>query len=161
MAGFLIPIQQGVPLLSVRVLNVDDFEPWRHFVSQELRNSPRFQIVDSASDGLEAVRKAQELQPDLIVLDIGLPRLNGIEAARQIRNVSPNSKILFLTENHSPDIAAEALASGGSGYVLKSDAGTDLFAAAEAVMQDRQFVSATLADHDLVANAQKYAGAAD
>ena len=144
---------------SVRVLAVDDFEPWLHFVSQELRSSPRFQIVDSASDGLEAVQKAQKLQPDLIVLDIGLPKLNGIEAARQIRNVSANSKILFLTETYSPDIAAAALASGGSGYVLKSDAGKDLCAAAEAVIQGRQFVSATLSRHDLTdtTNAQKYA----
>ncbi|HEV2731229.1 MAG TPA: response regulator transcription factor [Terriglobales bacterium] len=128
---------------------VDDFEGWRHFVSYTLKNTPRFQIVGEVSDGLEAVQKAQELQPDLIVLDIGLPKLNGIEAARLIRQVAPKSKILFLTENHSPDIAAESLSTGASGYVVKANAGMELLVAVEAVIRDKRFVSARLACDDL------------
>jgi DNA-binding NarL/FixJ family response regulator len=133
---------------SVGILLVDDFEDWRRFVSSKLDHNPKFQIISEVSDGLEAVQKAQELQPDLIVLDIGLPNLNGIEAARQIRQVAPKSQILFLSANYSPDMAAEALSAGGGGYVVKSDAGNELLAAVEAVIQGKRFVSARLASHE-------------
>ena len=136
---------------SVRVLTVDDFDAWRDFVSSTLGRDLKFHIVGEGSDGLEAVHKAQQLQPELIVLDIGLPKLNGIEAARQIRRVAPNSKIVFLTENASPDVAAEALSTGASAYVVKSDAGRELRGAAEAAIRNDRFVSATLAGHDLLA----------
>jgi DNA-binding NarL/FixJ family response regulator len=99
---------------------------------------------------LEAVQKAAELKPDLIVLDIGIPKLNGIEAARQIRKLSPESRILFLSENPSPAVAKAALDTGASGYVVKSDAGRELLAAVEALIQGKRFVSARLlASHDL------------
>ena len=78
----------------MRVLVVDDNEPWRRFFSTELQKQPELEIIGQVSDGLEAVQKAQQLQPDLILMDIGLPTLNGIEAARRIRDVSPTSKIL-------------------------------------------------------------------
>jgi CheY-like chemotaxis protein len=110
-----------------------------------LQKTPELQVVGEATDGLEAVQKAQELQPDLILLDIGLPALNGIEAARQIRNLSPKSIILFVSENYSADIAMESLRVGGHGYVIKSDAGSELSAAVKAVMLGEQFVSARLA----------------
>jgi CheY-like chemotaxis protein len=103
--------------------------------------------VGKASDGQEAVEKAQQLQPDLILLDIGLPTLNGIEAARQIRQQSPNSKILFCSENLSPDVAEEALRAGAGGYLVKSDAGSDLLSALTSVIQGKRFVSRTLAGH--------------
>ena len=86
-------------MVDLRVLLVDDFEPWRRFVSTTLQKQRGFQIVLEVSDGLQAVQKAAELYPDLILLDIGLPRLNGIEAARRIRKVAPDSKIIFLTED--------------------------------------------------------------
>lgn len=98
------------------------------------------------SDGLEAVLRAEELQPDLILLDIGLPEINGIEAARRIRRVAPKSKILFLTQEAHADVAGIALSEGGQGYLVKSDADTELFAAVEAVMQGKKFVSRSLAD---------------
>jgi DNA-binding NarL/FixJ family response regulator len=144
-------------MLSVRVLTVDDFEPWRRFVSSTLKNHPEFHIICEVADGLDSVQKAEELQPDLVVLDIGLPKLNGIAAARQIRRVAPKSKIVFLTENYSSDIVAEALSTGARGYVVKSDAGRDLLAAVEAVVRDHRFVSARVARHDLfdTADAQK------
>jgi len=133
---------EGVLLnTSIRVLVVDDYEPWHRFVVTTLRNEPELEIVGKVSDGLEAVNKAQELQPDLILLDIGLPTLNGIEAARRIREVSPTSKILFVSQNRSWDIAKEALRSGGDGYVVKSKAASELLPAVEAVLQDKPFVS--------------------
>jgi len=102
------------------------------------------QVVGEASDGLEAVHKAEELQPDLIVLDLGLPTLNGIEAARQIRKLSPASKIIFASQESSADVVQEALSSGARGYVLKTRADVDLVAAVEAVLEGRQFVSSGL-----------------
>jgi DNA-binding NarL/FixJ family response regulator len=93
------------------------------------------------SDGLEAVQKAEELKPDLIVLDIGLPTLNGIEVARQIRRLVPDSKILFLSQESSADVVREALSLGALGYVVKAHAGTELLAAVQAVLQGNQFVS--------------------
>jgi DNA-binding NarL/FixJ family response regulator len=132
----------------IRILVVDDYEPWRAFVSAMLRKEPELEIVGQASDGLEAVPKAQELQPDLILLDIGLPTLNGIEAARRIREVSPRSKVLFVTENRSVDVAEVALSTGASGYIVKSDAGSGLLMAINAVLRDEQFFSQRLADHE-------------
>lgn len=98
------------------------------------------EIVGEASDGLEAVAQAERLQPDLILLDLGLPTLNGIEAARRIRKLSPNSKILFFTQHCSRQIVQGALHTGANGYLLKSDA-PDLPCAVETVLQGGQFVS--------------------
>src|SRR5262249_250545 len=86
------------------ILAVDDSEAWRRFASSTLQKQPGYQVAGEASDGLEAIRKAQQLQPDLIILDIGLPTLNGIETARQIRRVTSASRILFMSENRSLDI---------------------------------------------------------
>ena len=104
-------------------------------------------IVCEVSDGLEAVQKAQELQPGLILLDVGLPTLTGIEAARQIREISPESKILFVSQEFSSDVVHEALSLGALGYILKTNAGIELLAAVEAVCQGRRFVSAGLAGY--------------
>ena len=138
---------------SVRVIVVEDHEKWRHFFSAALQKQPEVQVIGEVSDGLEAVKKAQELQPDLILLDIGLPTLNGIEAARRIREVSPTSKILFVSENRSPDIAEEALGTGAGGYVVKSDASSELLPAIKAVLEGKRFISASLAGHFLVTTA--------
>jgi len=107
------------------------------------------QIIGEAVDGLEAIQKAQQLKPDLILLDIGLPTLNGIETARRIRELSPKSKILFVSENRSGDIVEEALRTGAGGYVVKSDAAGELLPAVEAVLKGKRFVSASLAGNDL------------
>jgi DNA-binding NarL/FixJ family response regulator len=125
---------------SVRILIVDDFEPWRRLLFFLLQQNPAWQIICEASDGLAAIEKTRELQPDLILLDIGLPKLNGIEAARQIRTIAPRSRILFLSENCRPAVVREALNVGRSGYVVKSDAASELFVAMEAVIANKQFV---------------------
>ena len=125
----------------VRVLVVEDFEPFRRFVASTLQKRPELQIVCEVSDGLEAVQKAQELQPDMIVLDIGLPTLNGIEAARRISKVSPGSKVLFLSQESAAIVVQEALELGALGYVVKAHAGSELLPAVEAVLKGEQFVS--------------------
>jgi DNA-binding NarL/FixJ family response regulator len=142
-----------VDKFAIRVLVVDDYEPWRSYFATMLRERLGLQVIGEASDGLEAVQRAQELQPDLILLDIGLPTLNGIEAARRIQAVSPASKILFVSENRSADIAQEALSTGAGGYVLKSDAAGELLPAIKAVLEGKRFISASLAGHFLVATA--------
>jgi DNA-binding NarL/FixJ family response regulator len=128
----------------VRVFVVEDFEPFRRFIRTTLQKA-ELQIIAEVSDGLEAVGKAEELQPDLILLDIGLPSLNGIEAARRIRKLSPESKIIFVTQQSSADVVEEALSSGAMGYVVKAQAASDLLAAVEAVREGRTFVSNGLA----------------
>jgi DNA-binding NarL/FixJ family response regulator len=133
---------------SVRILVVDDYEPFRRFVCSTLGKRPDLQVIGEASDGLEAVQKAEELQPDLIVLDLGLPTLNGIEAARRIRKVIPECKMLFVSQESSVDVVQEALSLGALGYVVKAHAGNELLAAVEAVCQGRQFVSRGISGHD-------------
>jgi DNA-binding NarL/FixJ family response regulator len=123
------------------VLVVDDFEPFRSFVCSTLKQKPELEVVCELSDGLAAVQKAAELKPDLILLDIGLPGLNGIEAGRQIRNLVSDSKIIFLTQESSEDVVQAALGLGARGYVVKTRAGSDLLAAVEAVLQGQQYVS--------------------
>ncbi len=127
----------------IRVLVVDDNEPFRRFVRTTLGMRPELQIISEASDGLEAVQKAAELQPGLIVLDIGLPSLNGIEAARRIRKLSPNSKILFLSQESLAEVVQEALCIGALGYVIKAHAGSQLLTAVDAVLRNEQFVGST------------------
>jgi len=135
---------------SVRVVVVEDHEQFRRFIYSTLAKAPELQVVDMASDGLAALQKAEELQPDLILLDIGLPKLNGIEAARRIRKLSPKSKILFVSQESSADIVREALGTGASGYVVKSDAGSELLEAVSAVLRGDQFVGKRFAGHDFV-----------
>jgi len=129
-----------------RTLVVDDVEDFRQFLCSTLEQGTECEVVGEASDGLQAVLQAQQLQPDLILLDIGLPTLNGIEAARRIRKLSPNSKILFFTQNCSLEIAQGALKTGAIGYLLKSDA-TDLAWAVETVLRGEQFVSSRVMEN--------------
>src|SRR4051812_18093003 len=132
----------GTP--SIRILLVDDYEPWRRFVHSTLQEASGFELIGEASDGLEAVQKAEQLQPDLILLDLGLPKQNGIVAARRIRERSPKSKILFCSENRFSDIVEEALRTGALGYLVKSDATSELLPAVHAVLHGKQFLSASV-----------------
>lgn len=130
---------------------VEDHEMWRRFYSTALQKRPELQVIAEVSDGLEAVEKAKELKPDLILLDVGLPTLNGIEAAQRIREFSSDCKILFVSENRSTDIVEKALSSGAGGYVLKSDVGSELLPAVMAVLEGKRFVSTSLCLQGVVA----------
>jgi DNA-binding NarL/FixJ family response regulator len=130
-----------MPARSIRVLVVEDYKPWRDYICSLLLTKPEFRVVSDLADGLEAVQKAKELKPDLILLDVGLPSLNGIEAAKRIRQVAPDAKIIFLTYNRDRDVIRAALSAGAQGYVLKTDAECELFTAVEAVLGGDDFVS--------------------
>jgi DNA-binding response OmpR family regulator len=125
------------------ILVVEDFEPFRRFVCGTLEQKTEFQIVQ-ASDGLEAVHKAQAMQTDLIVIDIGLPKLNGIEAARQIRALSPHIPILFLSQEKNPDVVHETFRLGARGYIHKPFALSHLLPAIDVVFSGGRFVSSDL-----------------
>lgn len=126
---------------AVRVLVVDDFEPWLSFVKAALHEEPGMQIVGTALDGLEAVVKAQGLQPDLILMDISLPSLNGIEATRRIRRLVPDAKIIFLSLEDQPEIVKSALAAGGCGYIAKLDAHRELPSGMKVVAHGNRYLS--------------------
>jgi len=123
---------------------VDDYKDWRNQVRSLLQARPELQVIYEALDGSEAVQKAEELKPDLILLDIGLPKMNGIEAARQIRQLSPISKIIFLSQDNSLDVVRVALSTGAHGYVYKARAQSDLLPAIDAALRGKQFVSSML-----------------
>jgi DNA-binding NarL/FixJ family response regulator len=142
--GSVRPGKSRCSLSSVRVLVVEDFEPFRRFITSTLRLTPEVQIICEVSDGSEAVQKAKELQPDLILLDVGLPTQNGIDAARQMREHVPNSKILFVSQESSLEVVEEALSLGAWGYVVKVDAGSELLIAIRAVIDNKRFLSKAL-----------------
>jgi len=125
----------------VRILVAEDFVPYRRFTCSTLASLCGLQVVGEASDGLEAIQKAVELRPDLIVLDIGLPILNGIEVAREIRSRVPESIIIFLTQESSADVVQKAFSVGARGYVAKINAVSDLLAAVDEVLLGMTFVS--------------------
>jgi CheY-like chemotaxis protein len=123
----------------VRVLVVDDFAGFRDAICSMLRNRPDMLVVGEASDGLEAVRKAEDLQPDLIVLNLSMPKLNGLEATRRIRMLSPKSKIIIASLESSADFVLEALRSGAAGYVIKAEMFNQLLPAIDAVLQGKRW----------------------
>ena len=130
---------------STRVLHIDDYAPLRRLVRSTLEECPELQIVGEASDGLEAVQRFQKLRPDLVLLDVGLPSINGIEVARRIRKLFPTAKILFVSENRSWQVAEEAFRAGASGYVVKSDIARDLLTGVGTVLEGKRYVSTSLA----------------
>ena len=120
--------------MTTQILVVDDSAPWRLLVSSILERTSSLRVVGEASDGVEAIEKAVTLHPDVVILDIGMPRLNGIEAAKKIRQASPKSKIIFLTQENDTDVRSVALNTGAAAYLLKSTAAVKLQAAIEQAM---------------------------
>jgi DNA-binding NarL/FixJ family response regulator len=127
----------------LKILVVENYEPFRRRICLSLQQRPGFQVI-KASNGLEAVQKAKELQPDLILIDIGLPKLNGIEAAKRIRRLAPQAKLLFVSQESDPDVVQETFRLGARGYVHKPLALSDLLPAIDAVLVGKRFVSSGL-----------------
>jgi CheY-like chemotaxis protein len=126
---------------TLRILVVDDHEAFRRYFCSTLEQRSDFEVVGQASDGIETVQKAQELQPDLILLDVGLPKLNGLEAAREVRKLAPLAKILFISQEFSFDVVEAAFGSGAVGYVHKLRVHRDLMPAIESILRGKYFVS--------------------
>ena len=120
---------------------VDDFAAWRRFVYTLLSVTPEWQIHGEAASGAEAIARAQELQPDLVLLDIDLPDINGLEVARQLKVVVPDAKIVFLTTESSTHLVNAALSTAASGYLLKSQIVDELLPALQSVFSGNRFVS--------------------
>lgn len=142
--------------MNIRILVADDFAPWRRFLSSFiLAKEPAWHIVCEVSDGADAVAKAEELKPELILLDLSLPKLNGIEAARQIRKSAPNSKIIFLSAFDSVELVEEALNAGANGYIAKLDA-CELVEGVESVFRGKQFVSSRITGRNVAESPQTF-----
>ena len=122
---------------QTRILLVDDCKQWRETLHSIIEAIPRYQVVAEAGDALEAVEKAAQLHPDIVLLDVGMPILNGIEAAPRIRRASPNSTIVFVTQNNDREVRAAALATGAQGYLLKSKVVPELIPALDAILMVR------------------------
>jgi DNA-binding NarL/FixJ family response regulator len=123
----------------LRILIADDHEVARHGIRALLESHPGWEVCGEAKDGRETVELAESLKPDLILLDIGMPNLNGLEATRQILATSPEAVILILTMHDTDHVVREVLRAGARGFLLKSDAGRDLVAAVEALQRQRTF----------------------
>jgi DNA-binding NarL/FixJ family response regulator len=131
--------------VSVRILVADDHEVVRRGMRVLLGSHPDWEVVGEAANGREAVELAIALAPDVVVLDVTMPELNGLEATRRIRAAVPRAEVLVLTVHESEQVVREVLDAGARAYVLKSDAGHDLVAAVEALCQHRPFFTSTVA----------------
>lgn len=131
--------------MAVRILLVDDHPIVRQGLRTLLEGRPGWEVVGEASDGIEALDKVEALEPDVVVLDVTMPRMNGLEACRQIqkkkKKKTPSLEVLFVTQHDSPQMMREALDAGARGYVVKSNAARDLLEAVEAVSQHREFTA--------------------
>jgi DNA-binding NarL/FixJ family response regulator len=135
-----LPVEES-NRMTIRILLVDDHPVVRQGLKTLLEGRLGWEVIGEASDGAEAVEKAKDLNPDVMVLDVTMPRMNGLEACRLLRRQSPALEILFVTQHDSPQMMREALDAGARGYVVKSNAARDLLAAVEAVSQHRVFTA--------------------
>jgi DNA-binding NarL/FixJ family response regulator len=130
---------------SVRILIADDHEIFRRGLAAELTQVPGWVVAGEASNGRDAVELAAALKPDLVVLDLTMPELNGLEAARKIISANPAARVLILTAHESEQLVREVLSAGAQGYVLKSDAGRILIAALQSLLDGRSFFTSNVA----------------
>jgi DNA-binding NarL/FixJ family response regulator len=133
-------------MAKARVLIADDHEVVRQGILSLVKSLPQFEMCGEATDGREAVQKAKELRPDIVIIDIGMPQLNGLDATRQIMRDRPNTKVLVLTMHDSEQVVREVLEAGARGYLLKSDAGRDLVSALEALQLNKTFFTTKISE---------------
>lgn len=131
---------------DLSILVVDDHEIVRHGVTALLEAHPGWKVCAEATDGREAVELAKTHQPDVVILDLAMPGLNGLETTRRIRRSAPRTAVVVLTMHNSEQIAREVLQAGARGYILKSDAGRDLVQAVEAVARGQHFLTSRIAE---------------
>src|SRR5712691_9129411 len=132
-------------MATFRIFIADDHEVVRKGLMSLLQAQPDWEVCGEAADGREAVDKAQQLKPDVVILDIGMPSLNGLEATRQILKSNPQAKVLILTLHDSDQVVREVLNAGARGFLLKSDAARDLVAAVEALRRDKTYFTSKVA----------------
>jgi DNA-binding NarL/FixJ family response regulator len=141
-------------MTALRLLVVDDHAVVRRGVRALLESRPEWEVCGEAVDGQEAIRKAADLKPDIVVLDISLPGLNGLEATSRILKESPGSEVLILTMHHSEELAQQVIKAGARGYVLKSDADQSLVAAIDKLSQHQTFFTSRVAEFVLDSGAR-------
>ena len=147
----LAPNSKEIHRMSVvRVLVVDDTQEWRDFISHLLLKDERFEIVGKAHDGTHAIRLTEQTKPTVVLLDIRMPRMNGLEAAKRIRAIEPRALIIFLTGESDRDVVVAAFEVGASGYVLKVNASRDLLLAIDAAIDGNRFASSGLLESDTI-----------
>ena len=139
-------------MTTIRLLVVDDSEAVRRNIRSLMSLEPEFDVVSEAADGIDAVNRAQEFQPDVVLLDISLPRMNGFQAAPLIKQVAPNAELLFLTLHDNPFFVREAFAAGGRGFLTKADVTTNLRTAIRTVHLRHKFVNKDLFPDSVLEN---------
>jgi DNA-binding NarL/FixJ family response regulator len=133
-------------MTPLRIVIVDDHAVVRRGVRALLESQPGWEVSGEAATGREAIDLARRLQPDIVIMDLSLPELNGLDATRQILKESPRTEVLVLTMHHSEELARNVLQAGARGYVLKSDADQSLIAAVESLRQHRPFLTSTVTE---------------
>lgn len=148
------PRPMGNPTKSLRILIADDHDIVRRGIRSLIEARPEWKVCDEAHSGREAVAKAEEKKPDIVILDISMPELNGLEAARRIRKVSPNSEILILSVHYSDQLIKEILDVGVRGFIVKSDSDRDLVVAVETLANHKPFFT-SMATEVMLTNFQR------
>src|SRR5260221_12960749 len=138
--------REGRRLMALRIIIVDEHAVVRRGVRALLESQEGWEVCGEATTGRDAVEEARRLRPDIVVMDLSLPGLNGLDATRQILKEAPGTEVLVLTMHHSEELARDVLQAGARGYLLKSDADENLIAAVDSLRQHKPFLTSTVAE---------------